>query len=182
MDAYHPDNNEFLQDEEEMSHFLSIICSYFNYRSDTLKEVERMERGYIAIKDNIQYLKTDYSIKIDSFKLAIERNAQFLDKVVANYRKIAYKKDINSNIEFIPPGRINHRDVSKLRSTLRQLIRDWSEEGKIERDTCYKPVWEEFIKHFPSNKDKNGDRVRVLFPGCGLARIAFDFACAGYGA
>lgn len=66
MDAYHPDNNEFLKDKEEMEHFLSIVCSYFNYRVDSLKEVARVERGYAAIKDNAKYLKNDYSIKIQN--------------------------------------------------------------------------------------------------------------------
>jgi len=43
-------------------------------------------------------------------------------------------------------------------------------------------VWNEFLKHFPTNKNAKNERIRVLFPGCGLGRIVFDFACAGYGA
>lgn len=69
-----------------------------------------------------------------------------------------------------------------MRSTLKQIIRDWSDEGKSERELCYTPVFEEFQRHYPSHIGSDGKRVRVLFPGCGLGRIVFDFACYGYGA
>lgn len=46
---------------------------------------------------------------------------------------------------------------------------------------CYKPIWEEFVKYFPE-PIVDGQRIRVLFPGCGLGRQVFDFAAKGYAA
>lgn len=102
--------------------------------------------------------------------------------MAASYRNIAFRRDNDSGKEYIPQENVHWKDVSKLRSTLKQIVRDWSEEGKVERDLCYKPIWEEFRRHFPNNRDSENKRVRVLFPGCGLGRIVFDFACEGYGA
>lgn len=43
-------------------------------------------------------------------------------------------------------------DMDKLKSTLKQFVRDWSEEGKPERDSCYQPIISEIIKNFPKEK------------------------------
>ena len=40
--------------------------------------------------------------------------------------------------------------MDKVRSTLKQLVRDWSEEGKGERETCYLPIIDALISHFPN--------------------------------
>ena len=39
-------------------------------------------------------------------------------------------------------------DMDKLRSTLKQFVRDWADEGKAERDLCYEPMKEALLKHF----------------------------------
>ncbi|OAX32849.1 N2227-domain-containing protein, partial [Rhizopogon vinicolor AM-OR11-026] len=72
-------------------------------------------------------------------------------------------------------------DFDKLRSTLKQFVRDWSEEGKEERETCYTPMKDALIAHF-SNKPSPESRqnIRVLVPGAGLARLAYDVANLGF--
>jgi carnosine N-methyltransferase len=81
-----------------------------------------------------------------------------------------------------------------MRSTLKQFVRDWTAQGKEERDQCYLPLKEEFKKYFP-NPIKDGQTVKVLFPGikihkkskmlinflgAGLGRLVYDFAVEGY--
>jgi len=39
-------------------------------------------------------------------------------------------------------------DMDKLRSTLKQFVRDWSEEGTNEREACYRPMKEALLQHF----------------------------------
>ena len=41
-------------------------------------------------------------------------------------------------------------DVDKVQSTLKMLVRDWSEDGAEERDTCYKPILQELEALFPT--------------------------------
>jgi carnosine N-methyltransferase len=46
-------------------------------------------------------------------------------------------------------------DMEKVMTTLRQFVRDWSEEGAPERDDCYGPVLDEIqarYKHIPKNE------------------------------
>ena len=39
--------------------------------------------------------------------------------------------------------------LTKVKSTLRQIARDWSKEGQNERKSCYEPVLEQVLKHKP---------------------------------
>ncbi|TFK75538.1 N2227-domain-containing protein [Pluteus cervinus] len=66
-------------------------------------------------------------------------------------------------------------DMDKIRSTLKQFVRDWSEEGKLERDVCYEPMKGALLQHF-SDRHK----LRVLVPGAGLGRLAYDVASLGF--
>ena len=78
----------------------------------------------------------------------------------------------------------------KVRSTLRSLVRDWSSEGAAERSKCYTPCLEALEKYFPqpsTSTEGAGDEivrprneVRVLVPGCGLARLAMEVAAKGF--
>jgi SAM-dependent methyltransferase len=74
-------------------------------------------------------------------------------------------------------GTATSNDLEKARSTIRQFYRDWSEEGKAERDACYRPV----IKALQEERSsQSGSNLRVLVPGAGLARLVFDLCCAGF--
>jgi carnosine N-methyltransferase len=74
-------------------------------------------------------------------------------------------------------GKATTNDLEKARSTLRQFYRDWSEEGKVEREACYQPV----LKALEAERTaRSGSKLRVLVPGAGLARLVFDLCCAGF--
>ena len=76
---------------------------------------------------------------------------------------------------------MKYRDVVKMRSTIKQFVRDWSSEGAHEREMCYKPIIEEVCARLPpSNPDQPGGKSSVLHPGAGLGRLAYEFAKRGY--
>ncbi|TFK52860.1 N2227-domain-containing protein [Heliocybe sulcata] len=71
-------------------------------------------------------------------------------------------------------------DMDKLRSTLKQFVRDWSEEGKAEREACYKPMQGALVEHFAHVPVEERLSLRVLVPGAGMARLAWDIAQLGF--
>ncbi|KAJ7852827.1 N2227-like protein-domain-containing protein [Mycena olivaceomarginata] len=71
-------------------------------------------------------------------------------------------------------------DMDKLRSTLKQFVRDWSAEGRDEREACYKPMKDALLLHFSDVPAPERGRVRVLVPGAGLGRLAHDVAGLGF--
>ncbi|KAK7460430.1 hypothetical protein VKT23_009149 [Stygiomarasmius scandens] len=84
------------------------------------------------------------------------------------------------------PGRKQKRykptdfDMDKLRSTLKQLVRDWSEEGAEERKMSYEPMKEALLAHFSDIPPAERRNFRVLVPGAGLGRLAYDIANLGF--
>ena len=42
-------------------------------------------------------------------------------------------------------------DMEKVRITLKQIVRDWSEDGAVERSACYQPVIDEIVRRFPND-------------------------------
>ncbi|KAG5341441.1 hypothetical protein C0989_010381 [Termitomyces sp. Mn162] len=71
-------------------------------------------------------------------------------------------------------------DMDKLRSTLKQFARDWSEQGREEREACYQPMKDALVKHFSDVPLEQRGSLRVLVPGSGLGRLAYDVASMGF--
>lgn len=60
-----------------------------------------------------------------------------------------------------PKPKVTENEMDKLRSTLRQLHRDWSEEGREERNKAYLPILEVLEVRQESSKRT----LNVLVPG-----------------
>lgn len=43
-------------------------------------------------------------------------------------------------------------DMDKLKSTIKQFVRDWSEDGQAERESCYRPIIREIQRLFPNDQ------------------------------
>lgn len=83
----------------------------------------------------------------------------------------------------IPPPSILARNVSRVRSTLRQFVRDWSKEGERERNAAYEPLIQALEKYLPVEEEirKRGRPPRIVCPGSGLGRLPFEVVRRGYG-
>lgn len=94
----------------------------------------------------------------------IVANAEFLEDVAA-FARSNDVLSVNGNGDSVLPDRpkpkITENEMDKLRSTLRQLHRDWSEEGKQERDKSYSPILE-----ILEERQKHASQpLKVLAPG-----------------
>ncbi|PYH95093.1 N2227-domain-containing protein [Aspergillus ellipticus CBS 707.79] len=78
-------------------------------------------------------------------------------------------------------GTANSSEVNKAHSTLRQFYRDWSAEGKPERDVCYAPVLQDLRDEF-GERTSSSEEIKVLVPGAGLGRLVFEICNAGFAA
>ncbi|PWN97760.1 N2227-domain-containing protein [Tilletiopsis washingtonensis] len=76
--------------------------------------------------------------------------------------------------------RVADQDLDKIRSTIKQLVRDWSDEGNAEREAAYGPVLDALDARFGTIAAADRPAVRVLVPGAGLGRLAFEVAWQGY--
>jgi SAM-dependent methyltransferase len=60
-------------------------------------------------------------------------------------------------------------DVGRIREALRHIVRDWSEEGRKEREKVFAPILDALALLGPGTR-------RILIPGCGLGRLAYEVA------
>eukprot|EP01133_Synstelium_polycarpum_P004445 gene4445-5211_t len=67
--------------------------------------------------------------------------------------------------------------LERIRNVFFLLTRDWSNEGKKERDTCYLPVINEIKKRYAQQCPET---TKILLPGAGMGRLAYEIACLGY--
>lgn len=68
--------------------------------------------------------------------------------------------------------------MDKVKTTIKQFVRDWSQDGQQERSICYTPIIEEVQRRFPIVQQS--EPIQVLVPGAGLGRLSWEFARLGY--
>eukprot|EP00854_Cymbomonas_tetramitiformis_P013118 gene13118-15490_t len=74
-------------------------------------------------------------------------------------------------------------DVEKVRYVLKNILRDWSEEGAFEREQCYNPLIEELERLLPVDVTSPSTcSPTVMVPGAGLGRLCVEIASRGYSA
>ncbi|XP_047334360.1 carnosine N-methyltransferase-like isoform X2 [Impatiens glandulifera] len=91
------------------------------------------------------------------------------------------QQEFSSSPDWLDPSLQSHVpmvDVDKVRCIIRNIVRDWAPEGKIERDQCYKPILEELESQFPNRSA--GSPPSCLVPGAGLGRLALEISCLGF--
>lgn len=79
-------NSHPLDDPEEKRHLKDVCSAFFNYQTDALKDVARMERDFNSLSDDHKKrLIFDYNERINRLKKSIWQNYLFLLKIVQPY-------------------------------------------------------------------------------------------------
>ncbi|CAD7972511.1 unnamed protein product [Amoebophrya sp. A25] len=116
----------------------------------------------------------------ENTKCAIEWNTVFFEQVLRE------RPDLPQNFcdVGVPDAhRVKPENMSKTSSTLRQIVRDWSAEGREEREKSYRPLLDALQRYLPLTEEmKSGGRppFDVLVPGSGLGRLLFEVVNMGY--
>ena len=71
-------------------------------------------------------------------------------------------------------------DIEKIHSVMKTLARDWSKEGQEERDQSYQLILDEIEQIFNHLNSAQRSDTKILVPGAGGGRLAFDIAAKGY--
>jgi len=121
-----------------------------------------------------------YAEKLERLEKAIEVNAvissgiyrlaMVMDGTIANGEDVSLRlvaDDVYVGVE----------DHAKVREALKHFVRDWSEEGRRERCQAFGLVLDALrrLEHDVSGRR----RKRVLIPGAGLGRLAWDISQLG---
>ncbi|KAM9587509.1 carnosine N-methyltransferase [Morphnus guianensis] len=162
----------------EREHFRRIINAFRYYGTNMHERVNRTERQFKSLPPSQQNLLPQFLPHLDKIRKCIDHNQEILQTIVNDCVHMFENKEYGEDGR----GKITPAstfDMDKLKSTLKQFVRDWSEEGKPERDSCYQPIISEIVKNFPKER-WDFSKVNILVPGAGLGRLAWEIAMLGY--
>ena len=183
-------------DEGERQHFAAILRAYDSYLPWALKRIARLERDLSHLSErHRQLLHTDE--KLAGMRLAAQQNAQVLKLVVDPHRQSADPRDdMRTQVMVEEGGRktfkpassagyVPESDMEKLQSTLKQFVREWGSEGAKEREQSHGPMLQALQELCPAATSCRATGAaagpaRVLVPGAGLGRLAWEAARCGY--
>lgn len=121
-----------------------------------------------------QQIIPEYQSKLTNISKSFQVNQGLFDLVV----KFSSDHNIHEEEEVEDLRlRPTDRDYENLRSTLRQLVREWSLEGAAERSACFTPIIHALLALYNENKKND---VKILVPGAGLGRLAWEISRLGF--
>ncbi|KAJ5764906.1 hypothetical protein N7520_004465 [Penicillium odoratum] len=175
-------------DPEERRVLFATFDSFRQYRRNAHQNTthRRRQAFYALPSEHWQMLSEPPFSILDQFNKvddAIDTNAEIADAILSvglesfGLSATPDKDDPTKNWH----GTATSSDVNKAHSTIRQFYRDWSAEGRIEREVCYDPVLQDLRNEFQTRRAA-GEEIRVLVPGAGLGRLVFEVCLAGFDA
>nr|XP_014349562.1 PREDICTED: carnosine N-methyltransferase isoform X1 [Latimeria chalumnae] len=169
-----------VEERLEREHFWKIINAFRYYRIHVQERVNRTERQFRSLPDDQQKLLPNFLPHLDKLRKCIDHNQQILQAIVSDCIHMFENKEYGEDQDFKRIRPASTFDMDKLKSTIKQFVRDWSETGKMEREACYQPIINEVLRNFPRDQCSDPSKVNVLVPGAGLGRLAWEIANLGY--
>lgn len=179
---HHHDQVDAEELDEESIHFNKIVDAFLFYRrhaelklASKVKSIKSIPSAHLAMipkfRDHIRHVHRCVIANYAFLKSVITSTGHIFENRLSNDQS---GSDQESNFHPVATD----FNMDKLHSTLRQIVRDWSKDGKSERDQCYQPVLDQLQKLWPD--ESNRKTIRILVPGAGLGRLAFDIAHLGF--
>lgn len=182
--------------EEERHAAENILRAFRNYDKEGLLDVLRWEHNYNKLSSTHQRLMRSLQEVHGKARECLKRNQDFFDKLVAAVDEDNENESspLRESQETSTSGRrgsndlssrkekegerVSALDVEKVRYVLKDLVREWSAEGAIERAQSYDKITGILCELFPVRGP--GHRPKVLVPGCGLGRLVLEIASRGF--
>ncbi|XP_073240497.1 carnosine N-methyltransferase-like [Porites lutea] len=165
----------------ERQYFWKVIEAFLYYKEYSLRKLQRTKENYTFLPRRHKEMLPNFKDHLKKIEQCIEENQKFLFNIVSETNEMFENRD-STRIRGAPndPASqpISGFDMDKVITTMKQFVRDWSDEGKSERDACYKPIIDEILRLFPVRECRKD--ISILVPGAGLARLMFDIAKLGY--
>lgn len=156
--ALHPEEEAL-----EAEHYAEIQAAFRLYARYHQRRIDKYIRDYDGLPEKDKGLLHSYRARLDRVAASIRRNQDVFDDIASG-------TDASAKIDAIDDK------MESLRSLLRQAARDWSAEGREERQ-LYTAILSRLDRYLPRGQDAG---LRVLVPGAGLGRLAYEVAAMGY--
>lgn len=165
-------------DPAEQSHWDDVCRAYRQYATfavhqfglqypSRLANLSESERA--VLPDHLLVDTPAYLERVKRFQEAAIQNQFCLDCI------LRHAGQPHSQQQTTEGAVATEEQMSKVSSVLKSLARDWSAQGKTERDMCYKPLLDSIQKYLPRSKG-----AKLSVPGAGVGRLALELVAKGY--
>ena len=140
-----------------------------------MRELSQMHKTYSKISRSHKRIgyELGYPAKLEHLAQAIKQNA-LLTRSIARFAA----SDAGMDLPTYETGSAGSGgELRDVREALLHFVRDWSQEGKEEKDVIMSPILEALERLEPERARRKD--VKVLVPGCGLGRLAWEISQLG---
>ena len=193
--GHHHDQDAF-DEAEERKALGRIVLGFQTYQRMAELEIRRWEDNFAMLPDRHKaILKTSQMAKFKEAKRCIHVNQFFIKSMISSLEPDDEDEDMGGSPSHLMHAakaakeveeaghRVTLSDHDKVRYVLKNLSRDWSAEGKEEREQCYGPILRALMELLGPDLDasiKSGGEMAppsVLIPGAGevFSLVGFIF-------
>ena len=170
------EEEKLTSEELEQKHFQQVINAFLTYQKYSLGQVKRKVTCLNNLPQHHKEMIPTQFERMKEWREAIYQNQEFLTKIVAYTSGMFVNSDVTGSDDDNSP--VTSDDIDRVRTTLKQCVRDWSAEGAEERNNTYKLILDELISLFPNQIERT--ECQVLVPGAGLGRLMHEIAKRGF--
>jgi carnosine N-methyltransferase len=164
------------EERREKAHFMQMSAAMLSYPIALNARVDRAAVSFERLQPEHRSLLPGFSAKLDAIRRAGKRHAEFLSSIV-HVDPFGALADIISSGGLAAQPPTTGFDMDKVHTTIKQFVRDWSDEGAQEREHSYGRLLAAVERHA---KGRAPAEIEVLVPGSGLGRLAWEFAKRGF--
>jgi carnosine N-methyltransferase len=170
----------FQKDHYMATRFKIVLKEMHDYSKNCTYILEAMQKAYSSLSQkHLEKLPFNYKDKIEKVKQGIQLNQAFYNQVLSLY----YPK-----FDYIEVTNQEYQEFKIFEECLIRmffmscLMRDWTAESKPERENNYGNVLKEIKKYFNFDDKElmKKNNYKVLVPGSGCSRMAFELAKRGF--
>ena len=146
----------------------TIARVLLNYQQSAMARLASFRNQ--AAEDGILSTLPELEARFASQRQSVETNAKFFRALLEDIGLV--------DTSYAPPllREPNYVEDSWVKGAIDQLRREWSADGRAEREGSIDVTTEALMRHLPAN----GRAPRVMVPGSGLGRHVWDLAQRGY--
>ncbi|XP_013176593.1 PREDICTED: UPF0586 protein C9orf41 homolog [Papilio xuthus] len=190
--------NDEIDEAKEREHFKAVVTAFKYYKLCGIERIHKSENIISKLPQSHQRRLEKYRAYLSKFRKCLDVNNNVVHLII---------KDVDTMFENVDHSNTNisgtngtesfgcnynnceitshkqhkmQHDVEKVQSVLKNIVRDWSEMGAAERKQCYGPILNELEVRYPLEEFSDRSRIKVLVPGAGLGRLAWEVANRGY--
>jgi len=146
------------------------LCSWANQCNRLNKLPESQRR---LLPPGLTGGSSEFNERSRLFKDAAIRN-QFCLDCILRHAGMPHSQQMGATTKIVGDA-----TMSKVSSVLKSLARDWSVDGKGERDMAYEPILNSVTEHV-SIGPGGAQAPKICVPGAGVGRLALELTALGY--